>query len=211
RLRTFDPWPRTCYAGTSTRLSSVRSDFLHEAIENRPRILRQEHRRNPDHADAGGRKAPELVADLTGGADERSVLRERLHHAEALRERRAEAVRLAAILGDQQRHIRRTDDRARIAARSAGVLVENRALAGERLGAAPDVPVIGVARGDLQRDTLTAAADHQLGIGSLHGLRGQWRIAQLIEASFEGRLVLRPQRLEHLARLVETRESLGHR
>ena len=89
--------------------------------------------------------------------------------------------------------------------------VEQRPFARKRLGPAPDVPMVGVPRGDLERHLLAAAADHQLGMRTLHGLGCQRRVAQLVVAALERGLVLRPERLEHLARFVEAREPLGHR
>src|SRR5205823_13354199 len=132
------------------------------AIEQRPRVLRQEHRRNPDHPDARGGEPAELVADLADGSGERGVLRERLWHAEALGERGAQTVRLGAVVADQQRHVRRARDRLRVATEDAAMAVEQRALARERLGPTPDVPVVGVTRGDPERHLLAAAADHLL-------------------------------------------------
>src|SRR5437899_1326295 len=208
---TWNRWRGTCGAATSTRLWRVRRDLLHEAIKEGPGVLRKEHRRNPDHADAGGGEPAQLVADLADGADERGVLGERLGHAEALRERGPQAVGLGAVVADQQRHVGRAGDGFRVAPGGAAVSVEDGALARERLGPAPDVPVIGVTRGDLERDLLAAAADHQLGVRTLHGLRRERRVAELVVAPLEGDLVLRPQRLEHLAGLVEAREALGHR
>ena len=89
--------------------------------------------------------------------------------------------------------------------------VEQRALVCERLGPTPDVPVVGVTRGDLERHLLAAAADHQLGMRTLRRLGRERRLAQLVVTALERRLVLRPEGLEHLARFIEPRETLGHR
>src|SRR5204862_526018 len=96
-------------------------------------------------------------------ADERQYLRN--DAAEATR-----AVRLGAVVANEQRHVRRTRDRLRVATEGAAMAVEQRALARERLGPTPDVPVVGVTRGDLERHLLAAAADHQLGMRTLRRL-----------------------------------------
>ena len=91
------------------------------------------------------------------------------------------------------------------------MLLEDLALAREDVGTAPDVPVIGPARGHLEGDLLAAAADHELGPWLLHGLGHQERVVELVVAPLEGRAILGPQHVHDLAGLVEALEPLAHR
>ena len=79
------------------------------------------------------------------------------------------------------------------------------------LRAAPDVPVVGVLRHDPERDALTAAADHQLGMRRLRGLRIERRVAQLVVPPLEVAAALGPQGLDHMARLVQATEPFAQR
>ena len=89
------------------------------------------------------------------------------------------------------------------------MLGEDRALAREHLGSAPDVPVVRALGHDAQRDLLAAAADHQLGMRLLHRLGIERRVGELVVAALEGGAALRPQRRDDLARLVQPLQPLA--
>src|SRR5438132_539940 len=89
--------------------------------------------------------------------------------------------------------------------------VEARARPGQDPRAPPDIPVVGVLGHDAQGDALAAAADHQLGMGRLHGLGIERSIRELVVAPLEVAAALGPQGLHHLARLVQTLQPLAHR
>ena len=118
---------------------------------------------------------------------------------------------LVWLVRDQQRHVDRPPEALGIAPDGGAVLVEDGALAGHDLGAAPDVPVIGVLGHDAQGHALAAAADHQLGMRLLHGLGIEGRVRELVVLAVEGAAPLRPQRVEYFARLVQPLEPLAQR
>src|SRR5207244_10542518 len=120
---TWNRWRGTCGAATSTRLWRVRRDLLHEAIKEGPGVLRKEHRRNPDHADAGGGEPAQFVANLADGPGERRVLRDRLGHAEARRQRAPQAVGLGAVVADHHGRVGRARDGLRTESGGAAVRV----------------------------------------------------------------------------------------
>src|SRR5215467_16197684 len=89
--------------------------------------------------------------------------------------------------------------------------LEDLALGGENVRPAPHVPVIRPACGDLESDLLTAAAHHQLRPRLLYGTRHERGVVELVVLALEGRALLRPEEIQHLARFVETAEAIGHR
>src|SRR5439155_40353 len=84
----------------------------------------------------------------------------------------------------------RMHDRFGVAADLRALFVEDAALAPERIGAAPHVPVVGVAGHDAERDLLAATADHQFGVRALHGLGLERRVAQRVELPAQRRPAL---------------------
>src|SRR6266436_4788483 len=186
-------------------------DLLYEGVERLELVLAEEHGRDEEEADARRAQLAELVLHLRGAAHEQRVLGGGLVAAHALHEDLLHLVDLGAVLGEERHHDGRAQDGLGIAPDLRAVAVQDLALLRQRLGAAPDVPVVGPARDDLERDLLTAAADHQLGARLLHRLGHERRVVELVVLALEGRAVLGPEHVQHLAGLVEALEPLAHR
>src|SRR5207253_4945394 len=108
-------------------------------------------------------------------------------------------------------HVRRALEALGVAAERSAVIVEDLALAREDSRAAPAVPVVGVLRDDPEGGALAAAADHELGVGRLDGLRVERGVGELVVTPLERGAALLPQRPDHLTSLVQALEPLAHR
>src|SRR5207302_5244956 len=73
----------------------------------------------------------------------------------------------------------------------------------------PHIPMIGMSRDNPKRDPFASASDHQFGVRFLNRLRIQRRIRKLIIASVERTAILRPERTNDLAGLVEALQSFA--
>src|SRR6266545_3736651 len=186
-------------------------DFFYEGVERLELVLPEEHRRDEKQADAGLAELAELVLDLGDAAREHRVLGRSLVPAHALHEDLLDLVDLRAVFTEHRYHDGRAQDSLGIAPDGRAVLVEDLPLLRENVRAAPDVPVVGPARDDLERHLFAAAADHELGARLLDRLRHERRVVELVVLALEGRALLGPEHVQDLAGFIQTLEPLAHR
>src|SRR5713101_8587689 len=211
RGRGFRKTPSPSMGRGRELLAERGGDLLYEGVERLELVLAEEHGRDEEEADARRAQLAELVLHLRGAAHEHRVLGGGLVAAHALHEDLLHLVDLGAVLAEHRHHDGRAQDGLGIAPDLRAVAVQDLALLRQRLRAAPDVPVVGPARDDLERDLFAAAADHQLGARLLYGLGHERRVVELVVLALEGRAILGPEHAQHLAGLVEALESLAHR
>ena len=88
--------------------------------------------------------------------------------------------------------------------------LEHRAFVGEDLRCPPDVPFIGPARRDAQRDLFAAAANEE-GQGILQGFRLEAGLRQGVVGTGEVALRLGKEAFDHGAGFIEARQAFGDR